>query len=46
MTKKNELNQPCECGSNKKAGDCCKKGLPCSCGSGKPAAFCCYREEE
>jgi hypothetical protein len=38
------LNKPCECGSGKQAGSCCRKEEPCTCESGKKAGECCYRE--
>lgn len=40
--KKVNLNEPCACGSGKKAGECCYGNQPCSCGSGKKAKECCY----
>lgn len=39
-----ELEQPCACGSGKKAGACCMSKRPCTCGSGKPAGECCYKK--
>jgi len=37
----NKEESECECGSGKKASDCCQqKDKPCSCGSGKKASDC------
>ena len=45
MTEENinkEEESECECGSGKKASDCCQqKDKPYSCGSGKKASDCC-----
>ena len=36
----------CDCGSGKKASDCCEKEEKvCDCGSGKKASECCKKEE-
>jgi len=45
QSQENQLEQPCACGSGKKAGACCKSGQSCSCGSGKPAGECCYKQQ-
>jgi hypothetical protein len=40
-----DLNKPCDCGSGKLAGYCCKKNEICPCGSEKKAGDCCFKEE-
>ncbi|MBI5414142.1 SEC-C domain-containing protein [Candidatus Peregrinibacteria bacterium] len=38
-----EFQQPCSCGSGKKAGSCCMANEPCPCGSGESAGKCCFK---
>jgi hypothetical protein len=40
------LDKACVCGSDKKAGSCCRKDESCACGSGEKAGGCCFKEEK
>ncbi len=40
------LDKPCECGSGKLAGNCCRKDEPCPCGSEKKVSECCMKDGE
>jgi uncharacterized protein YchJ len=40
------LDQPCECGSGKLAGNCCRKDEPCPCGSGEKVSKCCMKDTQ
>jgi hypothetical protein len=40
------LDAACDCGSGKKAGNCCKKNEECYCGSGKKVSACCLKPQK
>ena len=38
------LDKACTCGSEKIAGNCCRKDETCPCGSGAKVSECCLKE--